>query len=255
MSRVREKGTKWFGKQRLGVLMLGDRNCTALCFESGIIKDGASPLIGFSFLLDRIIEDAPCLLNREQLSGAIFTGIADAKRKQDYPGRPQWQELESIQSLATARDVNLRKSEIKDIDKVITMRAMEWDAKLKNLIRQVFSKSLTELHIGGGSLPFFATMIEEYFNCALNNSEEGYSPINMMQPFTPVLVNAGITDQVTEALQFKSITEIESAFATRFADVFGLIKGLMAEETKRNRKNQAKGQKKRQKIVAETTRR
>ena len=57
MSRTTEKGGAWFKKQRLGILMLGDRNCTALYFESGIIKGGASPLIGFSFLLDKIIEE------------------------------------------------------------------------------------------------------------------------------------------------------------------------------------------------------
>ena len=235
IARVREKGGNWFKKQRLGVLMLGDRNCTGLYFESGQIKSGASPLDGFSFLLDRIIEDAPCLLDRERLSEAIFTGIAQAKKKPDYPSRPQWQDMESIQSLATARDKNLRKSEVQDIDRAITMGAREWNEKLKNLMGQIFPKPLTELNIGGGSLPFFAPFIEEYFNCAIDGSEEGYAPIDLAKPFTPVLDSAGIAKQVTEALQFKSITDIESAYSVRFADVFSLIKSLIADGEKLNK--------------------
>ena len=238
IARAREKGGRWFKKQRLGVLMLGERNWTGLYFESGLVKGGDSPLNGFSFLLDRIIEDAPCLLNREQLSSAIFTGIAQSKKKQDYPGHPQWQELASIQSLATARDKNLRRSEVKDIDRAIVMGAMEWNEKLKNLIRQIFPKPLTELNIGGGSLPFFAPLIEEYFNCAIDDDEEGYAPIDLAKPFTPVLDSAGLVKQVTEALQFKSITEIESAYSVRFADVFSLIKSLMADGEKLNKQKQ-----------------
>ncbi len=215
--------------------MLGDRNCTGLYFESGQVKSGASPLDGFSFLLDRIIEDAPCLLDRERLSEAIFTGIAQAKKKPDYPSRPQWQDMESIQSLATARDKNHRKSEVQDIDRAIPMGARELNEKLKNLMGQIFPKPLTELNIGGGSLPFFAPFIEEYFNCAIDGSEEGYAPIDLAKPFTPVLDSAGIAKQVTEALQFKSITDIESAYSVRFADVFSLIKSLIADGEKLNK--------------------
>ena len=235
MARVREKGLDWFKQQRLGVLMLGDRNWTGLCFDSGQIKGGASPLDGFSFLLDRIIEDAPCLLNRERLSHAIFTAIAQAKKSQDHFSRPQWQELESIQSLATARDTNLRKSEVKDIERAMTMVASEWEVKLLNLIQQVFPKPLTELNVGGGSLPFFAPLIESHFNWAIEGSDEGYSPIDTSKDYVPVLVAAGLTEQVKEALQFKTITAVESAFSLRFADVFSLIKFLIAEGAKQSK--------------------
>ena len=248
MSRAREKGVDWFQKQRLGVLMLGDRNWTALYFESGVVKDGASPLNGFSFLLERIIEDAPCLLKPEQLSNAIFTGIAQAKKQQDYLSRPQWQELRAIQSLATARDARFRESEVKDIDRAITMGAREWEEKLKDFIQKIFPKPLTELNVAGGSLPFFSPLIEEYFNCTLKEDKEEYFPIDMAKPFTPVLIGAGITNEVTEALQFNSITDLESAFSARFVDVFGLIKGLIANGEKL--KKQKSQQKTRKKVAA-----
>ena len=229
MARVREKGLDWFKQQRLGVLMLGDRNWSGLCFDSGQIKSGASPLDGFSFLLDRVIENSPCLLNREKLSEAIFKGIAQAKKNQERYPRPQWQELEPIQSLATARDSDLRESEVKDIDRAMTMVAKDWEVKLLNLIQQVFPKPLTELNVGGGSLPFFAPLIEEHFNWAIEGENQGYSPINISKDYVPVLVSAGITNEVTEALELTSITAVESAFALRFADVFSLIKFLRVE--------------------------
>ena len=236
MWRSIEKGLEWVLKQRAGFLVLGDRNWTAFYVEAGKIVQGASPLNGFSFLLDRIIEDAPCLLKQKQLCDAIFTGIDQAKKQQDYSGRPRWGELESIQSLATARNPRFRESEIKDIDKAITMTAIEWDEKLKSFIKRMFPRPLSELNIAGGSIPFFAPFIEEYFNCALNDAEEDYEPINITESFTPVIVSAGMVDEVTEALQFKSITDIEAAYPTRFVDVFCLTKGLITQGGKLNQK-------------------
>ena len=251
MSRARAKGGSWLKKQRLGILMLGDRNCTALRFESGIVKDGASPLIGFSFLLDRIIEDSPCLLSREKLSRAIFQGIECSKRwtsKSDDSGRPLWQELPSIQALATARDENLRKGEIEDIGKAITIQSIEWEEKLINLLRQLFPEPLTELNVGGGSLSFFTPFIKEYFNYDFAppvNSNP--SPLNTRGRSTPVLDSAGVIKEVAEALQFRSSTDIESAYSSRFADVFCLLQGIVAQENKRKAAAQAKT-----KVVAET---
>ena len=245
MARVRQKGGSWFKRQKLGVLMLGDRNCTALYFESGMVQKGTSPLIGFSFLLDRIIEDSPCLLNQEKLIGAIFTGIEEGKKKQLYSGdgRPLWSEMTSIQSLATARNEKLRQSEIEDISKAIEMMTLEWDHKILDFMKEVFPKKLTEITVGGGSLPFFTPLIEKHFNCALDDSPEGYSPINRGDSFTPVLISGGITQEVGEALNFKSTVELESAYSTRFADVFSFIQYLIDRDTKSQKAKQKPKQK------------
>ncbi len=251
MSRTTEKGGSWLKKQRLGILMLGDRNCTALYFESGIIKAGASPLIGFSFLLDKIIENSPCLLTREKLSSAIFRGIHLAKMwttQSDKSGRPLWQKIPSIQDLATARNENLKLAEIEDIDRAITMWGVEWEEKLLNLIQQVFPEQLTELNVGGGSLPFFTPFIKEHFNydftpCINSNP----SPLDFGKDYTRVVDSAGMTNEVAEALQFRSITDIESAYPSRFADVFCLIKGEIAQGEKRKAAASAK-----KKVTAKT---
>ncbi len=228
VSRIAEKGLDWFKQQRLGILMLGDRNWTGLCFESGQIKRGASPLMGFSFLLDRVIKTAPCLLNRDKLNNAIFKGITEASKGEYYSPKPLWGELEAIRSLATARNSNLRKSEIEDLDKAITLGEREWEEKLKLFLKEIFPNRLTELNVCGGPLPFFKPFIEAYFNCAVGEKMD-CSPIDLARPYTPVLAHGGIANDVAEALEFKSIAATESAFSVRFADVFSLFEYLKAE--------------------------
>ena len=232
MSRVKEKGLAWFKQQRLGILMLGDRNWTGLCFEQGQIKQGASPLEGFSFLLDRIIDSAPCLLNREKLNNAIFKGIAEIDQGQYELPKPSWSELEAIESLATARNINLRKSEIEDIDQAITLAAQDWSVKLKHFLGEMFPQKLTELNVCGGALPFFRPSIENYFNCLVSDSAHNCSPIDIAKPYTQVLANGGVTEKVAQTLNFKSIIAVESAFSVRFADVFSLMEYLKVEEKK-----------------------
>ncbi|MGK7949893.1 MAG: hypothetical protein AB4368_14190 [Xenococcaceae cyanobacterium] len=63
-------------------------------------------------------------------------------------------------------------------------------------------------------------------------SDYNFSPLHIAKDYVPVLVSAGITDEVTEALDFTSITAVESAFSLRFADVFSLIKFLIDEGAK-----------------------
>lgn len=231
-ARVLSKGKSWFKRQRLGVLMLGDRNWTGLCFESGQIKYGESPLEGFSFLLDQVIKDAPCLLKRDKLSKAIYQGIVEAKTKDcSYMDRPEWGKLEAIQSLATAKDQVFREGEIKDIDKAIRIVGTEWESKLERFLARVFPERLTELNVCGGALPFFKPFIEEYFNCSLDGSPEGFAPKNRAKPCTPLLEAGGIINQVKEELEFKTLIAMESAYSVRFADVFALMKSLLKKDS------------------------
>ena len=212
--------------------MLGDRNWTGLYFESGQIKKGASPLEGFSFLLDHIIDNAPCLLNREILNHAIFKAIIEGNKGKYKPSEHSWLELEAIQSLATARKTSLRRSEINDIDRAITLAAKDWSIKLEHFLAEMFPQKLEEVNVGGGALPFFKPLIESYFNCVASDSAHNCSPIDVAKPYTQVLANGGITETVAEVLKFKSIIAIESAFSVRFADVYSLIEYMRAEEKK-----------------------
>jgi len=230
MARAKSQGLDWFKQERFGVLMLGDRNWTGLYFESGEMKKGASPLEGFSFLLDQIIDSAPCLLNRERLGNAIFKGIAESSTKKS--SRLTWSELKAIQSLATARNANLRRSEINDIDRAITQAERSWSIKLERFMAEIFPQKLTEINVCGGALPFFKLLIENYFNCVVSDSADNCSPTDIAKPYTQVIANGGTTKTVAEVLRFKSITAIESAFSTRFADVFSLIDFMSVEEKK-----------------------
>lgn len=232
MARAKSKGLDWFKQERFGVLMLGDRNWTGLYFESGEMKKGSSPLEGFSFMLDQIIDSAPCLLNREILRQAIFKAIVEGNKGRHQSLEYSWSELEAIQSLATAMNKNLRRSEIDDIDKAIASVAKNWSEKLEHFIAEIFPQKLTEVNVCGGALPFFKPLIENYFNCVVSDSAENCSPINIAKPYTQVIADGGTTQTVAEVLKFKSITAIESAFSTRFADVFSLMEFLTAEEKK-----------------------
>ena len=228
MMRMRLKGKDWFQKQRMGVFMLGDRNWTGLCFESGQIVKGASPLSGFSFMLDRIIEDAPCLLERERLSRAIFAEVYRVQKQQGDFEHPVWQESEAIETLATARAASLRASEVKDISRAIESVVMEWEEKLTSFLEQVFPKPLSELNVCGGPLPFFAPVIGKHFNCIPQQSEADAHPLDFGKPFTPVLVGAGAVEQVEAVLQFEEPAALESALSFRFVDAFSLFDYLTA---------------------------
>ena len=256
-SRVKQEQPDWLKKQRLGILMLGDRNCTALYFERGELKNGASPLVGFSFLLDQIIKDTPYLLgqekSRDNLSRAIFRGVDLAEKwttKSDKSGRPLWQEISSVQELATARNENLRKAEIKDIGEAITAYSIEWEQKLSKLIQEVFPDSLTELNVGGGALPFYTPFIKEYFNYdfapSVNNNP---APISYgSQSYTPVVNSAGMVEKVAKALNLRSNTDIELALPIRFVDVYCLIQSLIDDNERLNKQKQ----KRRRKVAAVT---
>ena len=256
-SRIKQEQADWLKKQRLGILMLGDRNCTALYFERGKLKDGASPLIGFSFLLDQIIKDTPYLLSqdksRENLSSAIFQGIDLAKRwttKSDKSGRPLWQEIPSIKNLATARNENLRKAEVEDIDKAITAYSIEWEQKLSKLIQEVFPDSLTELNVGGGALLFYAPFIKEYFNYDFAPSvNSNPAPINYgSKGYTPIVNSAGMVEKVAKTLNLGSKVDAELALPIRFVDVCCLIQSLIDDGERLSQQKQ--NQKKRKKAAA-----
>ena len=242
--RMRTQGLEWFRQQRLGVVMLRKRNFTGLYFEQGKLKAADSPLIGFSFMVDQIVKQTSCL-SQSQLTTAIFAGIREARAKRE-PGeecpsvRPVWHELAAIQSLATARDPNLRTSEVRDIAQALTTVTADWESKVEKFLSELFPRTgLTEMNVSGGPFLFFEPMLEEYFNGAASRSLEACRPFSVNQPFTPLLLGAGVIEQMEDELGLNSDDARLQSLSYRMVDVFSLLDYLIARSV-----GEAHGQKK-----------
>ena len=229
MARMRLNSPEWFAQQRLGVLMLGSRNLTGLYFEHGNLKVSESPLMGFSYLIDQIVEQTSGL-TPEKLTEAIFSGLRKVRRKySDRNGcqkRPVWAELKAIQDLATAFEPSLRSEEAIYIADVIEKVAQDWSEKIDSWLNDVFPKNLTEVSISGGSLPFFAPMLEQHFNCSIYS--ETQKPLNYEQEFVPIYLGAGIVPEVEKALQLKTKEAVEQALSSRLIDCYAVLEHLIA---------------------------
>lgn len=230
LARLNLKNEEWFVRQKLGILMLGSRNLTGLYFEYGELKVAESPLMGFSYLINDIVKQTSGLTS-ERLTEAIFQGLRKVRRKYaDRNGcqnRPVWGELEAIQSLATAFEPSLRSGEIIYIAKVIERVTQDWEEKIGSWLGEVFPANLTEISISGGSLPFFAPMLEQHFNCSIYSeqpkslSSEGQS--------VPIYLGAGIVPEVEKTLQLKSREAVEQALSFRLIDCYAVLAHLIAE--------------------------
>ncbi len=229
MARMSLNGAEWFMRQKLGVLMLGSRNLTGLYFEYGELKKSKSPLMGFSYLLDDIVEQTSGL-TPERLTEAIFQGLRKVRGKYvDRNGcrsRPVWSKLEAIQNLATAFDPSLRNSEVVYISNVIERVAFDWEEKISSWLREVFPTNLTEISISGGPLPFFAPMLEQHFNCSIYSDTP--KPLNSEGRFVPIYLGAGIVPQVEKTLQLKTPEAVEQALSFRLIDCFAVLDELIA---------------------------
>ncbi len=228
IARLKLNGGDWFARQRLGIWMLGSRNFTGLYFEYGELKVSESPLMGFSYLINDMVEQTSGLTS-EKLTEAIFLGLRKVRRKYaDRNGcrnRPNWSELKAIQNLATARDSNLRSEEIVYIASVISAVAQDWEEKIKRWLKKTFPSDLTEISISGGSLPFFAPMIEEYFNCSMYS--ETPKPLSSEPSFVPIHWGAGIVPHVEQALQLKTREAVEQALSSRLIDCYAILNDLI----------------------------
>ena len=229
MARVSLNGTEWFARQRLGVLMLGSRNLTGIYYKHGKPEVTESPLMGFSYLVNDIIEQTSGL-TPERVTEAIFQGLRKVRRKNteknDYQSKPVWAKMEEIQNLATAINPNLRLEEIKYIANVIEGVGEEWSEKIESWLREVFPPDLTEVSISGGSLPFFAPMLERHFNCSLYS--EVQKPLNYGQEFVPIYLGAGIVPHVEKALGLETTEAVEQALSSRLIDCYAVLNELIA---------------------------
>jgi hypothetical protein len=260
--RILQKGVGWLQNSRMGVVMLGHRNTTALYFESGELKSGDSPLIGFSQFLDSVIERTSGLssdslaralfrelrrLIREDLSSTLgqkhvyqFLNNKSRPKYLAYRIHPQWQDLSSIQSLAKAKDNQLRSSEILDISAAIKLATVEYEEKLQKWLKKSFPRGLDEVIISGGAVQFLEPLLEQFFNCCLNldsfqnyslsekKFDENYYPRDENLPFTRIIWGAGVHQHLEEVLNLNGTRGRESFLRFLLMDAYGLFDYLIA---------------------------
>lgn len=180
----------WHKDKRVGFIMFGHRNITALNFDRGKLI-GDSPLIGMSKFLDGVIERTSGL-NREKLARAISEAIDyDYQEKLSYGYRgncanrdsysykhsayyrseeyarntylPFFEKCPSIQGLANAKNLELREKEIKEICSAINDSRLEYQEKVEKFLNRMFPEQLDEVIISGGGVKFLLPYLEKYF--------------------------------------------------------------------------------------------
>lgn len=241
-------GDDWLQKQQVGILMFGHRNTTSLYFDQGELKkdSSSSPLLGFSQMLDMVIE-AKSGLNREKLADAIFKARYDRRNeiyrvgyREAETNHPNWFHCNALRALATAKDSELRTDEIKTIATAITESTERYWKKIKRWLDQVFPTPLSKVVIGGGAAYHIQPELEDYFNCKPETKKEKYdSPPyrtgeyicrNHGKHFTPIIWGAGFESKVEEAFDFSDQKDTEQCLSARFVDCFGLFNDLVEDE-------------------------
>jgi hypothetical protein len=262
--RIRQKGIDWLQQQKLGVLMLGHRNVTALYFDGGELVSGDSPILGFSKMLDKVV-DLTSGLERNKIADAIFAGlnaliVEDKNLSYEqrrvykiaqkgcigcygYTVHPNWKELPSIQSLATAKDTFLRASEIADLANGIHSATEQYWLSLSKWLARTFPSDLDEVVISGGAARFLEPELEKYFNCepVLKDVSERvgkrcierigyYSKHDEKRHFTPIVWSAEISEQVSKIFKLGKLTDLGVQF--RLVDAYGLFDYMIAKDEK-----------------------
>ena len=249
--QLSNEGDDWLQKQQVGILMFGHRNTTSLYFDQGELKkdSSSSPLLGFSQMLDMVIE-AKSGLNREKLASAIFKARYE-KRKEIYEvnkyreaetNHPKWFHCNALRALATAKDPELRSDEIKTIATAITESTERYWKKIERWLNKVFPTPLDCVIIGGGAAYHIQPELENYFNCKPETAREKYdSPLyrtgkyicrNRDKHFTPIIWGAGFESKVEEAFDFSDQKDTEQCLSARFVDCYGLYNALVGFKEK-----------------------
>ena len=243
-------GDDWLQKQQVGILMFGHRNTTSLYFDQGELKkdSSSSPLLGFSQMLDMVIE-AKSGLNREKLASAIFKARYE-RREEIYrvgyreaeTNHPKWFHCSAIRALATAKDSELRSDEIKTIATAITESTERYWKKIERWLNKVFPTPLSKVVIGGGAAYHIQPELENYFNCKPETAREKYdSPLyrtgkyifrNDGKHFTPIIWGAGFESKVSLAFDLSDQKDTEQRLSARFVDCFGLYNALVGFKKK-----------------------
>ncbi|MDJ0571768.1 MAG: ParM/StbA family protein [Pleurocapsa sp. MO_192.B19] len=250
---TRKKGSSWQQNKKLGILMFGHRNITALNFEYGDLT-GDSPLIGFSRFLDNVLERTSGL-DRARIASAIFKGLESTKSKRYESPRsashtfyPEWSKLDEIDQLANAKDSDLRQIEMKDVCQAIEIATEEYWITVSKWLAKVFPTNLDSVVISGGASRFLKPDLEKYFNCQhIYEKDESsyyrpysrtgkYQPLKANQHFTPMVWGAGLTKEIEEILALEGEEEAENSLSYRLVDAYGLFDLLISKNLKRVKK-------------------
>jgi hypothetical protein len=250
---TRKQGSDWQQNKKLGILMFGHRNITALNFEYGDLT-GDSPLIGFSKLIDNVIERTSGL-DRDRIAKAIFQGLESTKSERYENPRsasqtfyPEWSKLDAIDQLANAKDSDLRRQEINDVGEAIDIATKEYWLTVSKWLNRVFPDDLDSVVISGGASRFLEPNLERYFNCehiCEKNESSYYRPYSRTgkyQPlkdhlhFTPIVWGAGLTKEIEEILALDGEKEGEHSLSYRLVDAYGLFDLLISKNHSKAKK-------------------
>ena len=255
---TRKKGREWQQNKKLGILMFGHRNITALSFEYGELT-GDSPLIGFSKFLDNVISRTSGL-DRERIASAIFKGLESSKTESyssphhaSHTFYPEWSKLDASSELANAVDSDLRRQEIRDVCNAIDIATEEYWLTVSKWLNRIFPDDLDEVVISGGASRFLEPDLEEYFNCEHSYEQKSgfysyyrtgeYKPLKASKHFTPIVWGAGFTKEIEEILALDGQFEAFKSLSYRLVDAYGLFDLLISKNLKRAKKASSKGKK------------
>ena len=244
---TRKKGSDWQQNKKLGILMFGHRNITALCFEYGELT-GNSPLIGFHKLIDNVISRTSGL-DRDRIAGAIFKGLesdeTDCYGSSDYAQHtfyPDWNEFDAIKELAYAEEEDLRSQEIIDVCQAIKVATSEYWTTVSKWLTEVFPNDLDEVVISGGASRFLEPDLEKHFNCQHKYERErgshpdfcyrrlgSYCSDDPNKHFTTMVWGAGFVSEIKEILALDGKFEAENSLSYRLVDAYGLFDLLISK--------------------------
>ncbi len=254
---ILKNGLDWFRSGRIGVLMFGHRNLTALLFENGELISGDSPMIGFSYFLDRVIE-LTSGLDRERLASAICSGInapdfptycVDREGGFGYTIYPRWEELDTIKALVNARDESLRAQELEDLVAALNEATNDYSQKINRWLTKSFTETVDEALVSGGAARFVEPELEQFFGCrpVVEQAKE-YNPETFCNEwvyvkertgeyvgvegghFTPITWDAGIASSLSETFNLFDAQSSSNLLSSRLVDAFGLFEYLIGKE-------------------------
>lgn len=243
----------WQQDRKVGFLMLGHRNISALYFDQGKLS-GESPLIGLSQFFDEVIERTS-MLNRERIAEAVFTAIdnhwseqlasyrySDRYKTRDSAQRttlPNWSESKSIEKLTNARDLDLKAQEIEKVSSAIEVASEEYWSRISKFLARFFPDSLDAVIISGGASKLLKPRLEEHFNNRYSSyRESGYDSYYVRQeptqmdssrPFAPIIWGEEYVSKIDKILDFKEVDKSQS-LSSRLIDAYGFFKVLQSKK-------------------------
>lgn len=183
----------------------------------------------------------------------IFTRKFDRKFHDwdsNYTEHPSWENLKSIQSLATARDPHLKKSEIASISIAIEKATEQYWSKLLKWMNQAFEDAMDNVIISGGGARFLQPELETHFNCEPIYKDRDSKPKihtgeyrarNYENHSTLIIWGAGLQSKVKTTFDLENDKQ---SLSYRLVDAYGLFNQLLSKNSRsssKNKKNSSSG--------------